>query len=210
MRIWCSLLFTVGLSAQTPAPLGIVRGNLVEIKDAQPFGELAIRTQDERVYRFQFNHRTYVERGKSPIKIASLQLGERTEILCDVSTNADMRYARIVHVQDPNAPPRPVPRAPWRTRPYVSPTEQIVPRGDLTFSGVVRRLNGGTLLLRTRIDGDKHILLRPDTRYLDGGELVEGSALRTNARIFVRAGRNLEGDIEAYQVIWGRILEPDR
>jgi hypothetical protein len=29
--------------------------------------------------------------------------------------------------------------------------------------------------------------------------------LTVNTRVFVRAGRNLEGGIEAYQVVWGEI-----
>jgi hypothetical protein len=31
-----------------------------------------------------------------------------------------------------------------------------------------------------------------------------------NARVFVRAGRNLDDNIEAYQVMWGDILRPGR
>jgi hypothetical protein len=29
-----------------------------------------------------------------------------------------------------------------------------------------------------------------------------------NERVFVRGGRNLEDEIEAYQVVWGGILRP--
>ena len=34
--------------------------------------------------------------------------------------------------------------------------------------------------------------------------------LKPNTRVFVRAGRNLDDDLEVYQVIWGEILEPNR
>ncbi len=207
MRLWFGVLFAFGMAAEGPAPLGIVQGKLVELKEAQPYGELVIESAEKSLFRFQFNLRTYVERGRSRISIASIHVGETVEILSDVGQSSDTRYARIVHVSDPNAPPRPTPR-PWRTKPYVSPTENIVPRGDLAFSGVIREISGGALVLRTRLDGDKQIRLRPDTRYLEGGSTVDAAALQANTRVYVRAGRNLEGDIEAYQVIWGAILEP--
>ncbi len=210
MRLWGGLLlFVGGIAAQGPAPLGIVRASLIEIRQADSYGELTVETPERRTYRFSFNQRTYVEREKRRIAIDSLRQGDRLEILSDLGASPDIRYARMVHVWDPSAPVRPRPR-PWHGTSYVSPTEHIIPRGDLTFSGAVRRLNPDNLVLRTRLDGDKQILLRPDTRYLRGGSVVDAGALSANTRVFVRAGRNLDGDIEAYQVIWGGILEPDR
>ena len=39
---------------------------------------------------------------------------------------------------------------------------------------------------------------------------VEAAQLQPNMRVFVRAGRNLYEQVEAYQVIWGGILVPGR
>jgi hypothetical protein len=83
-----------------------------------------------------------------------------------------------------------------------------MPRGTLTYAGVIARLGDGRMVLRTRGGGEAHILLRPDTRYLSGGAIVEHSALSLSTRVFVRAGRNLDDEIEAYQVVWGEILSP--
>jgi hypothetical protein len=210
MRLWGGLLFfSLGLAAQDPAPLGIVRGNLVELSPADPYGEIKVETPEHRIYSFSFNDRTYVEREKRRISIDSLRKGDRLEILSDLGATPEIRYARLVHVWDPRVPVRPRLR-PWRGTSYVSPTEHIIPRGDLTFSGVILRLNPDVLVLRTRLDGDRQILLRQDTRYLNGGAVVDAGALSANTRVFVRAGRNLDGDIEAYQVIWGGILDPNR
>jgi hypothetical protein len=52
------------------------------------------------------------------------------------------------------------------------------------------------------------IRLRPDTRYLADGLLVDAASLKPNMRVFVLAGKDLYDDIEAYQVIWGKILSP--
>lgn len=210
MRLWGGLLLcSLGLQAQDPAPLGFVRGNLVELKAADPYGRIKVKTEENLVYTFAFNQRTYVERERRRISIESLRTGDRLEILSDVGATPDIRYARLVHVWDPRSPVRPRPR-PWRGTSYVSPTEHIVPRGDLTFSGVVRRVNPDTMVLRTRLDGDRQILLRPDTRYLQSGSIAAAEDLIANTRVFVRAGRNLDGNLEAYQVIWGGILDPDR
>jgi len=37
---------------------------------------------------------------------------------------------------------------------------------------------------------------------------VEAADLKPNTRVFVRAGKNLGDQIEAYQIIWGEILHP--
>jgi hypothetical protein len=64
------------------------------------------------------------------------------------------------------------------------------------------------LTLHTRNAGDQVILLRQDTRFLENGEIVEPSVLHPSMRIFVRAGRNLDNETEAFEVVWGEILTP--
>jgi hypothetical protein len=73
---------------------------------------------------------------------------------------------------------------------------------------VVFRLNSQRVVLHTRAAGDLSILLRKDTRYLADGQLVDAGSLKPNMRVFVEAGKDLYNDIEAYQVIWGKILSP--
>jgi hypothetical protein len=85
--------------------------------------------------------------------------------------------------------------------------ERAAPAGNLSFSGVVLRLGENRLVLRTR-EGEQTLLLRPDTRYLENGEIVEAAALKPTMRVFVRAGQNIWEQVEAFQVIWGVILEP--
>ena len=48
--------------------------------------------------------------------------------------------------------------------------------------------------------------MRTDTRFLAGGVRLDAAALPVNTRVFVRAGRSLDGGIEAYQVMWGEIV----
>jgi hypothetical protein len=108
-----------------------------------------------------------------------------------------------VHVLD-REPRRPVP-PPGRYRSYRAP-ERPLPPGNATVAGMVARLRGGRLVLRTRRDGEKTVLLRDDTRYLSGGLEVPAGALEPGTLVFVRGARNFEDELEAYQVVWGEIL----
>ena len=54
--------------------------------------------------------------------------------------------------------------------------------------------------------GDLPILLRNDTRYLEDGQVVGLASLKPNMRVFVNAGKGLYDEVEAYQIVWGRIL----
>jgi hypothetical protein len=65
----------------------------------------------------------------------------------------------------------------------------VYPRGNLTFAGVVLRMNPEMMVLHTRTEGEKRILLRADTRYMDSGLPAERAALPVNTRVFIRGGR---------------------
>jgi hypothetical protein len=207
MRGALAILFVTAALAEETAPVGMVRGTLLETELTGSRGTLALRTQNDKVYRFQFDSRTYFEREKRRTHAGRLVKGDSLEVVSDRGETPSLRYARIVHVLD-DAPA--VRFSPYfeRLRQYRSATEHIVPRGTVTYAGVISRLDGGFLILRTRAQGAKTILLRPDTRYLHGGEIVEASALGPSTRVFVRAGKNLDDELEAYQIIWGNILTP--
>ena len=189
---------------QAPVP-GLVRGELLEAELTGSGGELSVRTAANRVLRFAFDQRTYFERDKRRIAAAELVKGEAVEVVSDEAPGLALRYARTVHVLEPPEPPR-RPSA-GRVRSYRSPLEHIVPRGNLTFAGLVLRIGDDALVLRTR-GGDKTVMLRQDTRYLEDGLQVQASQLTPNMRVFIRAGKNLDDEIEAYQVVWGGILQP--
>jgi len=194
--------------AQTPAPAGLIRGDLLEWEATRGAGEFSIRTATHQVYRFSFDSRTYVERDRERTTVDKLAKGDLVEIVSDKAPGAMLTYARTVHVID-RQPPRRALLSQGRYRASRGVVyDRIVPLGDLTFSGIVARINGGRLLLRTRRDGEKTILLRQDTNYIAGGVQVALSALQPNTRVFIRGTRNLDDDVEAYQVVWGDILEP--
>ena len=197
--------------AQTGNPPGppenaaLLRGVLLEC-DARAAGELSVRTAGNRVLRYQFDPKTYVEREERLIEAARLVPGEMLEVLSDTVAGYALRYARTIHVIQPVPPLRP--QAPARFSAYDPKTEPAIRAGSITYSGVVFRLNSQRVMLHTRAAGEVSILLRPDTRYLADGQLVDAGWLKPNMRVFVLAGKDLYDDTEAYQVIWGKILTP--
>ncbi len=212
MRIYRMLVwFPVLLAAQTVAPPGVLRGVLLERDPQTVSGEFSVRAADNRVFRFLFDAKSYVERDQQPIEVSRLQPGEAVEVVSDEAPGSLLRYARSIHVLPSAAPARPLSQG--RVRAYRSSADRLMaeramPAGTMAFSGVVFRLNSDHVVLHTREAGDQTILLRQDTRYLEDGDLVEFNQLKPNMRVFVRAGRTLYNEIEAYQVIWGRILQP--
>jgi hypothetical protein len=205
-QVLLALPLPLSLMAQTQAPIGLLHGSLIECQASGASGELIIRTADNQVFRFAYDDKTYFEREREHSAPGRLERGDWLEIVADKSPGGALRYARTVHVIERQAPARLRPVA--RARAYRNPLDPLFPRGDLTFSGVVERLNGERLVLHTRADGEKTILLRQDTSFVAEGNPVDGSALEPNTRVFVRAGKNVDNQIEAYQVVWGEILEP--
>ena len=204
MRAWAGALCAIALSAQGPAPEGVVRGTLVDW-DRRPIGELSVRVRDHRVVCFRFDGKTLVERDGRRADLTRFRKGDVIEVVPEPGPNPKLLRARSVVVVAAGPQVRNT-RALLRERSTL--LDDLFPRGDLTFAGVVTRLNPGLMELRTRGRGSAEILLRDDTRYIGDGQETPYSGLKVNARVFVRAGRNLDDRIEAYQVMWGDILVP--
>jgi hypothetical protein len=194
----CLLAFLSGVVWGQPA---LLRGVILE-HDA---GEFSVRAADNQVFRYRFDAKTYVERENQLIDVLRLQPGEKVEVISDVTPGSRLRYARTIHVLEDSPSQRPM--SAGRLRAPRSLPERYLPTGNLTYSGVVFRVNGERLVLHTR-DGDQSLLLRKDTRYVANGEMVDVSELKPNMRVFVRAGKDLYDELEAYQVMWGSILDP--
>jgi hypothetical protein len=134
-----------------------------------------------------------------------LRKGDTVEIVTDRGPNPKLPRAQSVRVllSMPGPPPA---RVAARTRP--GRLDDLFPRGNLTLSGIVTQISPSGMVIRTRTQGDTKILLRDDTRYFSDGRESGYAELKVNARVFVRAGRDLDQSLEAYQVMWGEILRP--
>ena len=191
--------------AQENAPVGIVRGDLVEWDGNKVEGDVLVRTPPDRIYTCHFDAFTYMERDGQRIGMAVLKAGDRLELVTDRKPGSQRCYARTLRVVDKPPVTNPGYRATARRSTLI---DQLYPRGNLTFSGVILRLNAQMMVLRTRMQGETTVLLRPDTRYMDSGLPAEANMLVVNTRVSIRCGPNLDNELEAYQVIWGEIDGP--
>ena len=207
-------------AAQTPvssAGRALVYGVLIERDTMAANGQFAVRLATNEVLRYRFDAKTYVVRNDSLIDVARILPGEKVEVLSDTVPGSPLRYARDVHVlsaapaQVPAA--MPVPSAstalsvPVSRQPYSAFDDTFIYTGDLTFSGVVARITADRLVLHTR-SGEQALEVRNDTRFLNDGAVAVAADLKPNTRVFVKAGKGLYGQVEAYQIIWGDILAP--
>jgi hypothetical protein len=145
-----------------------------------------------------FDSLSILELSRQRVSVAKLEPGDPVEIITDHKPGSRDCYIRMLQVIPPAVPPR-------RVNAVAKRSAIDFPRGDRTVSGVVIRRDAGSVTLRTRT-GEQTLILRKDTRYLADGAQQDAAALAVNTRVFVRAGRTLDGGIQAYQVMWGEVL----
>jgi hypothetical protein len=194
------------LTAQENGPIGILRGDLVAWSGNARTGSLTFRNADNRLLQCSYDDKTWFERENEHIVVSGAQVGDHLEIVADHKPPSAVCYARTVKILDMTLPRRTAAGKP-RFNIHNNATELLAPRGDMTFSGIVVGIDGNWLTLRTRNTGKKSLLLRPDTRYLGSGLAQERSNLQSQTLVFIRAGRNLDGDVEAYTIVWGDLLD---
>jgi hypothetical protein len=198
----------VGPPPLSPVQATVLRAVFLEGDLRVEAGEFCVRGPGNEVFRYRFDAKTRVERGALATSLSLLLPGEQVEVASSPIPDSPLRYAVSVLAIDPLPAARIAPRPRTRTRTLGTPIEPQFQRGDLTFSGVVSFLADGRLILRTRNSGEQTLLLRQDTRFLESGNVAHGSDLKANMRVFVRAGKDLFGHMEAYQVMWGGFLQP--
>jgi hypothetical protein len=191
--------------SQEIAPVGVVRGDLTLLLVRAGKGTLDLRTASGTVYQCDFDTGSLIERDNLPVAPATMVKGDPIELVAD--RKRDRCYARIIRVlKGSGVVPVTSARPKWRFS--TNALDHIYPRGNLTFSGVILRMNPKMLVLRTRTEGEKIIMLREDTRFLDSGLPGELGGVAVNTRVFVRGSKTFEDTLEAHQVIWGEIAGP--
>lgn len=204
MRVLLAALFGLLAAGETLPPCGVVRATLLVLDGDADGGELVLRAASGRIFLFYYDSKTVFESGRKQIAATALDAGNPVEAVTNRRPGRQSCYARTLRLLESGGSldPRLRPLPEW-----VNPTEDLFPRGDLTYTGVVCQVAPGRLVLRLRGGGQENVLLRPDTRFLRAGAPAKLGDLEVNTRVFVRAGTNLDGRIEAYRVIWGKILK---
>jgi len=186
------------LCAPADMPKGLFRGQMVSWEGSPAKGVLLARNTAGVVEGCGYDSLSILELSRQRVTVAKLEAGDPLEIITDHKPGSYDCYIRMLQVIPPGPPPS-------RVKPVAATRPAFDwPRGDRTVSGVIIRRDARTITLRTR-DGEQTLLLRKDTRYLGDGAQQDAAAALVNTRVFVRAGGNLEGGVEAYQVMWGEI-----
>jgi hypothetical protein len=187
------------LCSAADMPKGIFHGTMAGFDGTTKSGVLMARNKEGDVFNCGYDSLSYFQYQHEKIPVTKLETGDPLEILTDHKPGTTVCYVRFLEV----VPPQPR-RSPRRQEP---PTRAVYqPKGDRTVAGVVIRLDRTSVTLRTR-DGEETLLLRPDTRYFGDGLTLEATDLKVNTRVSVRAGPDLFGRIQAYQVAWGEMLD---
>jgi hypothetical protein len=205
---WIVIFAAAIAMAQENAPSGFLHGQLLSWTGTPRAGEFTFQAPENHVYFCSYDEKTYFEREKRRITIAGTEKGDRLEVVSDQRMGSSVCYARTVHVMDD---PRivKVPGVRPHPRPVTTP-DLAATRGTMNFSGVVLKVTPEMLYMRSRAGERSSIRLRPDTRYLMEGQPADVGSLRANLVVFVRTGKNLDNEVEAYQVVWGQILQPEQ
>jgi hypothetical protein len=195
--------------AQDTSPVRTLKGQLLDWRIQGLAGDLALRTEDRAITRCQVRWQSQLMRAGLRIHPHGVRIGDWVELTGDFDGNGGcvVRTLSIRAFEHERRRPPDVPMLPMYARGYL---DWLWMRGTLTFSGVVRSLEDQRLILRTRKSGVRSFAVREDTVFREGGRAVDSSALEPFTRVFVRGSRTYDGDIEAYHVIWGNILIPNR
>jgi len=200
-------LTAVAAMAQENAPAGLLHGDLVSWTGTIRNGEFTFQAAPDRLYSCSFDDKTYIELEGQRITMVRTARGDRMEVVSDSRQGSNLCYARTVHILETPATYT-VPGVRPRSR-NANTASLLIPHGNLTFNGVVLRVTPGLLVLKLRSGERKFLRLRTDTHYLADGQMSDPGSLRANTLVFIRAGRNLDDEVEAYQVVWGEILQPE-
>jgi len=207
MRLLLILLaiVSVSLSAQQSLPVGVVRGRLLALHDRpaairslRSSGDFTLQDAGGNVYGCEYDSHTLFERDRDVVRADTLRLGDPVEVLSD-RRSGDC-YARTLSVTYT----APAPRAPG-THYARGHLENLPTRGYITVSGLVIRYGPESMTVRTR-SGETTLLLRTATEYSGDGVRLASPTPVLNKHVFIRAGRSLDGTLEAYQVMWGELL----
>ena len=199
MRMIGVLLLFAWAGRQSPADSPLVRGTVLEC-DARAAGEISIRAAGMMI---RYGSIQDLRRARRTAVEASRLKPGRSSALRRLPA-----YPRAIDDDSRHSASTDAGAGRWGYRGYNPAAEPVLPAGNITYSGVVSRLNGERVLLHTREAGDFSILLRKDTRFLEDGQQVDAERLKPMMRVFVRAGKDVYQQVEAYQVIWGTILKP--
>jgi len=205
MRLLMLAAMAAFLAAQEGPPVRILQGELLEWQVSAGAGDFSIRELDHRVLWCKVFPDTYITRQSHRISHVGVRPGDTLEVIADHRRGNTQCIAMTIYVRPPETARR-YPRLILPQQPRFNFLDNLWQRGNLTFAGVLQRLDHDRMVLKTRNRGELTFLLRPDTIYSNAGKEVESNRLAPQTMVYIRAGSSFRGELEVYQVVWGDIL----
>lgn len=194
----------VAILAQAQAPVRIVRGEITQFAYAGGIGQITIRDALYKTHDCQLSPDTWFEYNLKKTEPANVRLTMTAEVVADTRSGEAACVALTVYLREA------VPRMPigLMASTNLRILDGLYPRGNLIFTGTVRGVEGRELILRTRKGEEQRLIVREDTIFQHDGRVAKPAELEPQTRVHVRAGKTFEGKLEAFQVTWGKILQP--
>jgi len=196
------LAFLIAMAvAAAEMPSGYFHGSMLGWEGSSTDGTLRARAASGDIYTCGYDTKSYMEFEKQRIRVDKLREGDPLEVLVYRRPGETACYVLSLEVVPPPKVVRPNRRidvTPAKARPA------LVPHGTQNIAGVVTQIGAGSLTIRTRT-GETTFLLRPDTRYFGNGLRMERADVTANQRLSVEAARNVDGQLEAFQLTWGEL-----
>ena len=183
-------------------PSGYFRGGMLDFQGTVASGTLRAKNATGEVYTCGYDAKSYLELAKQRVKVDQLREGDPLEVLAYRRAGETACYVLSLQVLPPQVNARPTKRL--DVTPSKSIRPPVVRHGTLNIAGVVTKLSDSSITVRTRTE-ERTFLLRGDTRYLGNGLKMDAKDVSVNQHLSVEAGRNLEGQFEAYQLTWGEL-----
>lgn len=186
-----ALLLTTGVTAQ----MAEQRCEIVERVNVSGGADLLFRDRNFRLYRCFGDLES--------LNQANIRAGDVVDWAPGFDGSGRCRIATLRFVGrafDPERNPR--------LRLDLNPLNILIRRGNVFYGGVIAYLDGQQLEVRTTRGERIRAVLRDDTHYFQDGLPSRPGELVLNQVVSIRAGRNLEGQLEAFYVMWGDILRP--
>jgi hypothetical protein len=205
MKIFCLAILGLSLALAVEMPSGYFRGGMVGFEGSKASGTLRVKNMAGEVFSCAFDAKSYMEFEKQRVTVDKLREGDPLEVLAYRRAGETTCYVLSLQVV-----PTPILTRPAK-RIDVTPTKTIRPapvrHGNQNFAGVVTEITATSVTVKTRTE-ERTFLLRTDTRFFGNGLKMDATDVSVNQHLAVEAGRNLEGQLEVFQLTWGEITVP--
>lgn len=186
-----ALLFTSTLPAQAPEQ----RCEVIERVEINGGADLLFRDRNFRLYRCFADPQT--------LGLNAIRTGDVVDWSPGFDGSGRCRIATLKFVgRASEAGRRP------RIKLDLNPLNTLIRRGNVMYGGVLAYVDGEQLEVRNSRGERIRALLRDDTHYFQDGLPSARRELVLNQVVSIRAGRNLDGRLEVFYVMWGDILRP--